>query len=46
MDDETYIKLDFDQLFGAKYYFVKNRGDVAEKFQCIGFDKYGKQVLV
>ena len=38
MDAETYNKMNFN--------LAKNRGDVAEKFQCIGFDKYGKQVLV
>ena len=46
MDDETYIKLDFNQIFEPKYYFAKNLRDLTEKFQCIGFDKYGKQVLV
>lgn len=46
MDDETYIKMDFNQIPGPRYYAAKKRGGVAKKFKHIGVDKFGKKLLV
>ena len=46
MDDETYIKCDFKQLPGPKFYTSIVRGRVSNKFKHKSLDKFGKKLLL
>lgn len=46
MDDETYIKCDFNQLPGPKYYTAIVRGGVSSKYKYKSMDKFGKKLLL
>ena len=46
MDDETYIKSDFKQLPGPKFYTWIVRGRVSNKFKYKSLDKFGKNFLL
>ena len=46
MDDETYIKCDFKQLPGPKFYTSIVRGRVSNKFKYKSLDKFGKKLLL
>lgn len=46
MDDETYLKMDFNQIPGNKYYVSKIRGNVPNKFKFVLQDKFAKKLLI
>lgn len=46
MDDETYVKADFNQLPGHQFYTAKKKGEVADKFKKKKVDKFAKKYLV
>ena len=46
MDDETYIKCDFKQLPGPKFYTLIVRGRVSNKFKYKSSDKVCKKPLL
>ena len=46
MDDETYVKMDFKQIPGQKFYVASKRLNVANKFKYIKVDKYAKKMLI
>lgn len=46
IDDETYVKMDFKQLPGQKYYCSMIRGNVPKKFKYVLQDKYAKKAMI
>lgn len=46
IDDETYVKADFRQIPGQKFYYSKIRGDVPKKYKAILIDKYAKKYMI
>ena len=46
LDDETYMKANFKQLPGRKFYVSQFRGNVPEKFKYIQVDKFAKKFMV
>lgn len=46
MDDETYVKADFNQIPGQLFYTAKKKGDVAPKFKGKKVDKFAKKYLI
>lgn len=46
MDDETYIKCDFKQVNGQKFYLSTMRGNVPEKFKYVCLDKFARKMMV
>ena len=46
IDDETYVKADFKQLSGRKFYVSQFCGSVPDKFKYIQVDKFGKKFMV
>lgn len=46
MDDETYVKLDFQTLPGPQYYIKKKDEILPEKETHIGLEKFGEKLLV
>ena len=46
MDDETYVKCDFKQLPGQKFYVSKIRGNVPKKFKYVLQDKFAKKLMI
>lgn len=46
MDDETYVKMDFGQLPGQKFYMAMARGDVPNKYKFVFADKFAKKFLI
>lgn len=46
MDDETYVKMDFGQLPGQKFYKATSRGDVPSKFKFVFADKFARKFLI
>lgn len=46
MDGETYVKMDFKQLPGQKYYSSTIRGNVPNKFKYILQDKFAKKLMI
>ena len=46
MDDETYVKMDFKQIPGPRFYVAKLRGRVNSKYKYIQVDKFAKKVLI
>lgn len=46
MDDETYVKMDYKQLPGQKFYTAIKRGNVASKYKYVYMDKFGKKLMV
>jgi transposase len=46
MDDETYVKTDFKQVPGQKFYVSTHRGYVADKYKHILVDKFAKKFMV
>jgi hypothetical protein len=46
MDDETYVKLDFRQIPGNKFYVSTIRGIVPNKFKFILQDKFAKKLMI
>lgn len=45
MDDETYVKMDFKQILGQKFYVAKMRGCINKKYKYIQVGKFGKKVM-
>jgi hypothetical protein len=45
-DDETYLKRDFRQLPGLKYYVSTIRGNVPSKYKFVCQDKYAKKYMI
>lgn len=46
MDDETYVKMDFKQLPGQKFYASQFRGNVPKKFKYVLQDKFAKKAMI
>lgn len=46
MDDETYVKMDFKQLPGQKFYASTIRGNVPKKFKYVLQDKYARKAMI
>ncbi|XP_055598132.1 uncharacterized protein LOC129747802 [Uranotaenia lowii] len=46
VDDETYVKADYEQLPGQKFYTAKGRGKVADIFKHMKLSKFAKKSLV
>ena len=46
MDDETYVKVDTNQIPGQKFYVASKRLGVTDKYKFIKVGKYGKKLLV
>ena len=46
MDDETYLKYDFNQLPGPKFYTAVNRKTVSSKYKYKMMDKFGKKAMI
>lgn len=46
MDDETYVKCDFRQLPGQKFYVSQFRGNVLPKYKYVLQDKYAKKMMI
>lgn len=46
MDDETYVKFDFKQIPGQKFYLSTIRGNVPNKFKYVLQDKYAKKLMI
>lgn len=46
MDDETYVKADFKQLPGQKFYLATARGDVPAKFKFVFADKFARKYMI
>lgn len=46
MDDETYVKADFNQIPGQLYYTAKSKGNVSPKFRQKKIDKFAKKYLI
>lgn len=46
MDDETYVKRDFKQLPGQKYYVSSIRGNVPNRYKFVQQDKFAKKYLI
>lgn len=46
MDDETYIKMDFNQLPGKVFYVSKERGSVRDKYCQKSMTKFAKKYLI
>lgn len=46
LDDETYVKMDFGQLPGQKFYLATARGDVPAKFKFMFMDKFAKKMMI
>lgn len=44
MDDETYGKADFNELFGQQFYSQLKGCDVNTKFKTIKLDKFAKNI--
>lgn len=45
-DDETYVKLSFNQLPGVKYYYSRIRGGVSQKFKYKKLDKFASKLMI
>lgn len=46
MDDETYVKMDFKQIPGQKFYVSKKRASVPSKFKYVQLYKFAKKVMI
>lgn len=46
MDDETYVKLDFKQIPGHKYYVSNFRGSVPNKYKFVLVDKFAPKMMI
>lgn len=46
MDDETYVKMDFSTLPGPQYYSVVPGCQIGDDKKTIGFEKFGKKLLI
>lgn len=46
MDNETFVKLDFKQLPGQKFYPSMISGDVPSKYKFVLQDKFGKKAMI
>lgn len=46
MDDETYVKCDFKQIPGQKFYISKIRGNVPKKYKYVLQDKFAKKFMI
>lgn len=46
MDDETYVKIDLNQIPGQKFYVALERLSVADKYKFTKVDKFGKKLLI
>lgn len=46
MDDETYVKLDFGQIPGQKFYLAKRKGDAPGKFKFVFADKFARKLMI
>lgn len=46
MDDETYVKLDFNQLPGQKFYVAINKRNVKPQYKYIFMDKFSKKMMI
>lgn len=46
MDDETYVKADFNQLPGSKFYYSTMRGNVPAKYKFVMHDKFAAKFMI
>lgn len=46
LDDETYVKVDQNQVPGQKFYVANKRLNVPDKYKFIKLDKYGKKLMI
>ena len=46
MDDETYVKMDFGQLPGQKFYLTKLKGGAPVKFKFVFQDKFARKLMI
>jgi transposase len=46
MDDETYVKNDFKQLPGQKFYISTMRGNVPDRYKFVHQEKYAKKLMI
>ena len=46
IDDETYVKIDQNQIPGQKLYIADRRLNVADKYKYVKVDKYGRKLLI
>lgn len=46
MDDEIYVKCDFHQIPGPKYYYSSMRLNVSNKFKYVQMEKYAKKIMI
>ena len=46
MDDETYVKMDFGQLPGQKFYLAKLKGGAPVKFKFVFQDKFARKSMI
>lgn len=46
MDDETYVKADFNQLPGQEFYVAKNKKSIPDKYKKIKLSKFPKRHMV
>lgn len=46
LDDETYVKVDQNQVPGQKFYVANRRLNVPDKYKFIKLDKFGKKVMI
>jgi hypothetical protein len=46
MDDETYVKLDFKQLPGQRFYLSTFRGNVPARYKYVCVEKFAKKVMI
>lgn len=46
MDDETYVKMDFGQIPGNKFYLAKRKGNVAGRFKFVFADKFARKLMI
>lgn len=46
MDDETYVKMDFRQIPGQKFYVAITRGDVPARFKFVFADKFARKLMI
>jgi hypothetical protein len=46
MDDKTYVKMDFQQIPGHKFYVSRMRGNVPKQFKFVLHDKFAKKLLI
>lgn len=46
MDDETYVKMDYKQIPGRKFYLATGRGDVPSRYKFVFADKFARKLMI